>query len=423
MELGGQPLVAQSDSIPGLGRRSDPVRLAAVDPTALRLTPEEGFLLSRAQSCASVGELLAACGLPEAKAIPLVRSLKDKGVLVTSGGDGPAAKPAPKQPKSRYDGFIFNPADLSEDVELDVDLKKEILFLHGHIGDFTHYDFLGVRPKTPTDEIRKTYFELSRRFHPDRYYGKRLGSYKARLAQVFQRLHEASETLSDPERKRAYDAETDIPLTEDEIAEVEAAQAQQVDEGRRSEERRARLKRVSRFGRNKGKAAGLVEEARKAEASGDLRHAASLMKLASTFDPRDTRLAADRDRISEAAKTDQITDLLTKASAAGVMGNTELEEAHLRAAVDLDADDPRAHVALVRLLLRRGRDPEEARALARAAAERGRKSAEAFTALGQAEAAAGDKKAAKAAFQRAVDLDPTADEAKEGLKSLRWSLF
>ena len=418
--------MAQSDSIPGLGRRSDPLRLAPINPSRLTLTPEEGFLLSRAQTCASVGELLAACGLPESKAIPLARSLKDKGVILTTTGGGVDAKPAdgaPAAPRSRYAGFIFNPADLSEDVELPLDLKKDILLLHGHIGDWTHYDFLEVRPKTPVDEIRKAYFDLSRRFHPDRYYGKRLGSYKARLAQVFQRLHDAYDVLSNPERKRAYDAETDVPLTADELAELEQAQSRRLDDARRAEERRARLKRNSPLGRNKGKAGQLREEAKKAEAAGDIRHAASLLQLAATFDPKNAELARQRDSTTEIAKATQLEDLMVKVNAAQVMGNPELAEAHLRAAVALDAADPQAHVALARLLLRRGRAPDEVVTLALAATDRGRRNPEAFTVLGQAHLAAGDKKAARTAFQRAVDLDPTADEAKEGLKTLRWSLF
>jgi curved DNA-binding protein CbpA len=423
--------VAQSDTIPGLGRRSDPVRLAPVDPTRLSLSPEEGFLLSRAQACGSVGELLAACGLPESKAIPLARALKEKGVLLTAAegakapnaGAAAGSTAAAKAPASRYAGFIFNPADLAEDVELPLDLRKEILFLHGHLGDFTHYDFLAVRPKTSTEDIRKAYFDLSRRFHPDRYYGKRLGSYQARLAQVFQRLHDAYDTLSNAERKRAYDAKTDIPLTAEEIAEIEATQNRQVEDARRAEERRARLKRHSRLGRNKGKAQGLVDEAQKAEARGDLKQAASLLQLAATFDPHNGSLASQRDAATESAKSLQLEELMSKVNAAEVMGNSELAEAHLRVAVALDAPDPRAHLALARVILRRGRDPAEALNLAQKATDRARHSAEAFTVLGLAQAAAGDKKAAKAAFQRAVDLDPTADEAKEGLKNLRWSLF
>ncbi len=419
--------MAQSDSIPGLGRQSDPLRLAPIDPSRLTLTPEEGFLLSRAQSCASVGELLAASGLPEAKAIPLVRALKDKGVLLTNGAAGAPRSAdvagAQAASKSRYAGFIFNPADLSEDVELPLDLKKELLFLHAHIGDWTHYDFLAVRPKTPVDAIRKAYFDLSRRFHPDRYYGKRLGSYKARLSQVFQRLHDAYDVLSNPERKRAYDAETDIPLTAEELQELEAAQSRRLDEARRAEERRARLKRHSPLGRNKGKARQLREEAAKAEAAGDLKHAASLLQLAATFNPLNAELARQRDAASEVAKETQLEELMVKVNAADVMGNTDLAEAHLRAAVALDASDPRAHVALARALLKRGRNADEVVALALAATERGRRNPEAFTVLGQAHLAAGDKKAARTAFQRAVDLDPTADEAKEGLKTLRWSLF
>ena len=41
------------------------------------------------------------------------------------------------------------------------------------------------------------YFEASRVFHPDRYFGKNLGSFRGRLERVFQRLAEAHDTLTE----------------------------------------------------------------------------------------------------------------------------------------------------------------------------------------------------------------------------------
>lgn len=406
------------------------MRLATdVDPTRLTLTPEEGFLLSRVDGCASLGELLKSTGLPEAQVIPLVRSLKEKGVLETpDAGGAKAAEPAPKpkakpEKKSRYDGFIFNLTDLNEDVELDVDLRKEILFLHGHLGDFNYYDLLGVRPRTSNEDIRARYFELSRRFHPDRYYGKRLGSYKGRLSQVFQAVHEAYETLGDKKKKTEYDKVTDVPLTEEELDEIARAQEAQVRESKRGQERRERLRRTSRLGKLVGRAKHLVEEADAAEGRGDLKQAASLLKLATTFDPNSARLAERAKEMEVRAKATELDELLGKAHIADTLGNLDMAEAHLEAAVALEAPDPRGHIAYVRHLLARGKRHEKALEAARRAVEIGPRSAEAFTVLGHALVATGDKKEARAAYQRAATLDATADEAKEALKSLRWSLF
>ncbi|MBI5479806.1 MAG: DnaJ domain-containing protein, partial [Deltaproteobacteria bacterium] len=52
--------------------------------------------------------------------------------------------------------------------------------------------------------IRRAYFRLSKEFHPDRYYGKDLGSYREMLGAVFKDISEAFATLADDSRRQAY---------------------------------------------------------------------------------------------------------------------------------------------------------------------------------------------------------------------------
>ncbi len=64
----------------------------------------------------------------------------------------------------------------------------------------THYALLGVHPSTSVREIRQAYRELSKLYHPDT---TELPS--AIATRKFQHLNEAYATLSNPERRAAYD--------------------------------------------------------------------------------------------------------------------------------------------------------------------------------------------------------------------------
>src|SRR5439155_18803859 len=62
---------------------------------------------------------------------------------------------------------------------------------------------LGVPEGTEGRLLKRNYFKLSKEIHPDRYYGKRLGTFSERLPIVFEALARAYNRLIAPDKARA----------------------------------------------------------------------------------------------------------------------------------------------------------------------------------------------------------------------------
>jgi len=69
-----------------------------------------------------------------------------------------------------------------------------------------HYELLGLWRDATKDEVKKAYYKLAPRFHPDKYYGRELGHYKSLVAEIFDRLTAAHDTLRYNKKRVAYDA-------------------------------------------------------------------------------------------------------------------------------------------------------------------------------------------------------------------------
>lgn len=69
----------------------------------------------------------------------------------------------------------------------------------------TFYDLLNVAADATPQIIQRTYYDLSRVLHPDRYFRRNLGPYGERLEMVFASLTRAYKTLADPGARARYD--------------------------------------------------------------------------------------------------------------------------------------------------------------------------------------------------------------------------
>jgi len=95
---------------------------------------------------------------------------------------------------------VPKPTPLPDGAQLEMDMSQRFDQIHA----LDLYQVLGVTPTAPVDEIRRAYYALARRFHPDRFRNEQI---KPRAEKVFGRITEAYATLSDEETRRRYDEE------------------------------------------------------------------------------------------------------------------------------------------------------------------------------------------------------------------------
>src|ERR1700687_2006597 len=94
--------------------------------------------------------------------------------------------------------------EAEEKVDIDPERQREILRLDQGLERMNHFEVLQLLPGASAAQIREAYHTASLLYHPDRYFQKKVGSYKERIERIFKRLTEANLVLTDPERRQAY---------------------------------------------------------------------------------------------------------------------------------------------------------------------------------------------------------------------------
>ncbi len=215
--------------IAGLGPAAmRPLVTPYLDLTRLKLTPVEGFILSRIDGVTSYHQIIMMSGMPAREVESILRSLKAQGVLLNPGetptppppswlreagspiktpieGDPPRSRqPSPviSALERLDDKSTVDPAELIGGKDLDPQMKTRLIRLHRRIGRLKATELLGVSSTATAREIKQAYFQASKEIHPDRYFGKDLGPFGDVLEQVFRSFSNAFNELNDPLRKK-----------------------------------------------------------------------------------------------------------------------------------------------------------------------------------------------------------------------------
>jgi len=98
------------------------------------------------------------------------------------------------------------PVESDEQVDIEHSKKKKILELFDALENRTHYELLELPTDADKKRVKAAYYSIAPEFHPDKYFRKRLGPYKAKIEAIFARLTLAHDVLTSKQRRAEYDS-------------------------------------------------------------------------------------------------------------------------------------------------------------------------------------------------------------------------
>ncbi len=154
---------------------------------SVTLTEEERAVMKLVDGRTSINQIVKKCGFTEEAALSAL-SVLTGSYLVELG-------------ESIVESEILEGGEsISEVAEIEARIDKA----HFQLNSKNNYEILGVSSSSDYNEIRKAYYSMARDFHPDLHH--RLGKgYESKLNDIFSRINDAHDLLSDESRRKKYD--------------------------------------------------------------------------------------------------------------------------------------------------------------------------------------------------------------------------
>jgi curved DNA-binding protein CbpA len=409
--------------IPGLGAFNEHVAVSpGFDPARADLSDEEAKVVAAVGRVREISEVLTAVDQDSNLTIAALLSLRAKGIIVKA-----------RVSKSKE---IQIDTALMEEIDLDDARKRQVLDLEKQLDQANHFELLGVPPGSEPAAVKAAFFELSRKYHPDRFFGKNLGSYKGRIERIFKRLSDAHQTLTNEDKRKAYlqryphlaVAPPKATLDSDKISEAIAssaaspapveAPAPQPPDPKREDERRDRLKKHPYLARH-ARVNDLLQRAKAAMARGDFAAAHIDLVTASQADDRNAEIKALIGDVKKKADAQRSAAEYEKAVKLEQASDLQAALNGYRSASNTDHKNALAAYAVARLMYRYNLDPKETTTYALRAVEGDPRHVDAHLLLGKLYDLAEMKQLAKRHYEQAHRLAPDNAEAKKAVKG-RW---
>ncbi len=153
-------------------------------------------MLSRVDGVSSYEQLCVVTGLGFARTFEVLRKLKRDAFILGARDGNPVRPQAGASLLERLDdGSPVDPALLSGGPDLAPELKMRLVRVHRRLANLSPHELLGVSPGTAGGALKRAYFVASKECHPDRFYRKDIGPFRAILGEIFTHLSRAFRLL------------------------------------------------------------------------------------------------------------------------------------------------------------------------------------------------------------------------------------
>ena len=193
-------------------------RDTALQNQDVNLDAEESLILSRVDGSESPKSIAAMGPVIEKEAARTLLGLLEAGIIEevseTAAASPPAVHsdelPSASEPPVAQQKAPAEPP--AEALDPQASAKREIEHLHQSYQAMNHWEVLGIERGATKEEVAAAFHQKAKLYHPDNYHHIEDREFQEQLSQVFHRVKEAYETLSQEENAKGYDR-----LTEKEV--------------------------------------------------------------------------------------------------------------------------------------------------------------------------------------------------------------
>ncbi len=342
-------------------------------------------------------------------------------------GDHESATPVEDEPEGSAD---------AEMVDLRPEQKMSIELAFDGIDDKSFYEILLLPRTAEQKSVKRAYYRLSKEYHPDKFYRKELGPYKAKLEVIFNKITEAYRILSDPDSRSDYDglvfgkegkdaatlteASTTVDFVPDAVRVREAKQEAKERSGKPKAGRAVFMQKFQeQIVLRIAKAKKHMTDGEAALEKGDFAEAASNFQMAMTLDPRNTRAKTLFKRSQSSNRNGKAEEFYRQALDVLLSEDTKRAAELMQKAVDCKPTKGKYYHEFGKLVIAHTLQQRVGLELLRKAVELEPRNVNYNIELARAYEELGMPSNAIRAFERVLHLDKKNSEASKALKRLK----